>query len=258
MIKRMAPNRILPALLCTLLLSCSGGGGDGGTSLQTPSTDLSGTWSVQETVNGNCQGSTYPEIKTYTAIATQSGNDFTFTDTSDNTTKSGTISGSAISIKESTPSGSGTLTGDFSGAVSSDGNTFSGSGTWTWASSSYSCNGTSDVSATRSSSASAAINVAGTWNGTWNSTSPPLSGGFTAVVSQSGSTLGGTISVTGIVSISNATLTGTVTGSTMTFGDINNEITFTGTVNSSADSASGSYTYPALNNTGSWSGSKTP
>ena len=130
-----------------ILMSCGGGGGGG--DLQSPSTDLTGNWSVTEVDNGNCQGSVYPHTEHYTASASQSGNNFTLTNTTDNSTKSGTISGNTVTINNTYTDFDGTTSGSFSGTVSSDGNSFSGRATWTWTGSSSSCSGTTDVTATR-------------------------------------------------------------------------------------------------------------
>jgi hypothetical protein len=102
---------------------------------------------ANETVNGNCSGSQYPEYKASFLTVTQAGNSLTIDN--NGTTCAGTISGSSVKWNTSTPDGSGTLAVSFSGTVSGDGNTVSGSATWTWSNNSYSCNGTSELSAER-------------------------------------------------------------------------------------------------------------
>jgi hypothetical protein len=137
---------VMTALVCAVaLVSCGGGGSD----LQPPSTDLTGSWSVQEIINGNCIGSHYPEYKYYTATVSQSGNNFTYTNTSDNSVTSGTISGTSISMNKTETDTGGTTTSSLSGTVASDGNSFSGTATWNWTGSSSSCSGTSQVTAAR-------------------------------------------------------------------------------------------------------------
>jgi len=229
-------------------MACGGGSDDS----SSPSVDLSGTWAVQETINGNCQGSTYPEYETYTATATQSGNNVSFYNPLEDYTYQGTISGNTVSLTGSRPSDGGTISINFSGTVSSDSNNVTGTATWT--DGSYTCNGTTNVIATRILQG-AIPNVAGTWNGNWQSSQYGLSGTFSATVQQQGATLSGTLTVPEI-SMNDASLTGTVTSNSMTFGDINGLITFTGAVNSSGSSASGTYTYSALNDSGTWAGAK--
>ena len=79
-------------------------------------------------------------------------------------------------------------------------------------------------------------NMSGTWDGIWKS-NQGSSGVFTADINQQDSTLSGTISVPDIPLFS-APLTGQVNGNNISFGDINNTITFTGTL-ASDTSASG-------------------
>ena len=97
------------------------------------------------------------------------------------------------------------------------------------------------------------MGVTGTWRGTWQSSVYGVSGIFTAIIIQQGSTLSGSIDIPDI-GIFDASLKGTVDGNTITFGDIQNQITFTGTV--SGDSSSGTYVYSSLSDNGTWQATK--
>jgi hypothetical protein len=79
---------------------------------------------------------------------------------------------------------------------------------------------------------SAPASIAGTWHGTWASTTyVGLAGGFTLNFQQSGSSLSGTILITGSACISSATITGTLSGSQITFGAVKGAetVTYSGT-----------------------------
>ncbi len=94
----------------------------------------------------------------------------------------------------------------------------------------------------------------GTWDGTWTSTvASSRSGSFQARVVQSGTTLSGGIDIPYIAMV-NAPLTGTVNGSQITFGDIDQTITFVGTV--SGDRCSGTFTMPSYDERGTWTGER--
>jgi uncharacterized delta-60 repeat protein len=94
----------------------------------------------------------------------------------------------------------------------------------------------------------------GTWDGTWTSTVVgSRSGSFQARVVQSGTTLSGNIDIPYIAMV-NAPLTGTVNGSQITFGDIDQTITFVGTV--SGDHCSGTFTMPSYDERGTWTGER--
>jgi hypothetical protein len=66
--------------------------------------------------------------------------------------------------------------------------------------------------------------------------------------------LSGTINVPEI-GMNGASLKGSVDGNTITFGDIDDKITFTGIVGGES-AASGTYIYPSLTDNGAWQGSK--
>jgi len=252
-IKKIIISSIISFFL--LIIAC-GGGGDGGSNgggLQEPLTDLSGIWSVQETQNGNCEESIYPQYETYIATVGQTGNDINMTYTSDSETHniSGTISGSNLTWEETRTDDDSTTSINFSGTVSDDGDTITGSATWTWTDDSYTCSGTTEITATRVTESS--VNVTGTWEGTWQSPVHSLSGTFTTNIEQQSSTLSGSIDVPEI-GMFDANLKGTVDGNIITFGDIEDRITFTGTV--AIDSSSGTYVYPSLNDNGTWQATK--
>jgi hypothetical protein len=98
------------------------------------------------------------------------------------------------------------------------------------------------------------VDMTGIWLGTWQSSSYGASGTFTVDIIQNGSTLSGRNDVPQI-GMSRADLKGTVTGNAIEFGDIDDEITFSGTVSGSS-SASGTYRYPSLGDNGSWQGTQ--
>lgn len=248
-----------------VLMSCSGGGGGGGNG--SCDVNISGMWSMTETVTVNqCNPiDLTTEQHVYTVV--QNGCGFTAT-ADDGRTYSGTVSGKNVSWSGSNPSDSGsgiiTVTGT-SITAASDGNSMSGSGNWTWSDGpgGYNdCSGTTNISGARAQSTGpATVDASGAWSGNWHSTIPAhagLNGTFAGVVSQSGTTLTGTIAVSSAyINLSNQPLKGSVHGSTVTFGDINNIIIFTGTM--TGNMASGTYTYDDSINTdtGTWSGVRT-
>lgn len=95
------------------------------------------------------------------------------------------------------------------------------------------------------------MNVSGAWQGTWESTSFQTSGSFSALFSQNGSELTGFIEIP-YIGFDNVPITGTVSSNSVAFGDVGDEIQFTGTISSDTASASGSYTNPGLSDEGTW------
>jgi uncharacterized delta-60 repeat protein len=90
----------------------------------------------------------------------------------------------------------------------------------------------------------------GTWEGSWVSgTAAGRDGSFTARVVQSGGALSGHIDIP-YIAMDNAPLTGTVSGSQITFGDIDQTITFVGRV--AGESCSGSFSIPTMGESGTW------
>lgn len=93
--------------------------------------------------------------------------------------------------------------------------------------------------------------VAGGWQGTWHSSSTFEGGLFVLEAEQTGSTIGGSITIPDI-GMTEAPIAGSVTGRAITFGDIAQRIEFTGTVDAGDTSASGTYQYPAMGDNGTW------
>jgi hypothetical protein len=215
--------------------------------------DLTGTWSVQQTITGNCPGEDYPFTESYMAECVQNGNDLTLTSTSNGASFVGTIAGNAITLTGAIPTGDGVTSVNFSGTVSSDGNTVTGAATWTWTDGIRTCSGTGSNTMVKAN-ASTSISVAGTWQGAWQSNASGLTGTFSTNITQQNSALSGTINVPEI-GMSGAPLKGSVNGNILTFGDIDDRITFTGTV-AGESAASGTYTYPSLYDNGAWQGNK--
>jgi uncharacterized delta-60 repeat protein len=90
----------------------------------------------------------------------------------------------------------------------------------------------------------------GAWDGTWVSrVTSGLDGSFEARVVQSGTSLSGSIDIP-FIGLQDATLTGTVSGSQITFGDIDHTITFVGSVN--GDRSSGTFSLPSYDEQGTW------
>lgn len=100
--------------------------------------------------------------------------------------------------------------------------------------------------------------LAGIWGGDYASTSTPGSTGtFIIDWTQTGSTLGGTISVTNTPCVTEGTITGTVEGEQITFGAVEGaySIAYEGTV--SGDTMSGTYSSPSCGNAaGTWEAAK--
>jgi len=215
--------------------------------------DLTGIWRVQQTITGNCSGVDYPYTESYMAECVQNGSTLTLTSTSNGASFFGTITGNTITLTGTIPTEDGITSINFSGTVSSDGNTVTGAATWTWTDGIRTCSGTGSNTMVKSN-ASTTINVAGTWQGVWQSNAYGLSGTFSTNITQQNSVLSGTINVPEI-GMSSAALKGSVDGNIITFGDIDDKITFTGAVVGESV-ASGTYTYPSLTDNGAWQGSK--
>lgn len=241
---------LMMLLMVTIIISCGSSGGDGKPTA--PSTDLSGTWTAEETINGNCNGDTYPITQTEVLVVTQSGNQLTLSIPSRNGQISGSISGNTIKWSGTFDEDGGKLRINFTGTLKGD-SKITGSGDWTWSDGSYTCQGTSSAVITKNIDQT--DSVTGLWEGTWHSEEYGLDGTFSADILQNGSVLSGKIDVPDIGLI-NTDLKGTATGNTIVFGDINDEIVFTGTL-ASFSAASGTYDYAALNDNGSWQATKT-
>jgi hypothetical protein len=243
------------AFAIAAVVSCGGSSKDESGALNPPSADLTGDWTFNKTTNGNCSGETYPQTSTETVNITQTGNNLTIA-TSTSSAISGTISGLNVNIRGTYFDSEGNTSVSISGTSASDGNSINMTGSWTWKSnsSSYTCSGTVNLIGTKSGVPVVPADVNGTWNGIWQSSyGGGISGSFTAVVAQSGTVLSGTIDVP-YIGMSGATLKGTINGTNMTFGDVGNTITFTGIV--SGNAASGSFVYPSMSISGTWTASK--
>ena len=233
----------------TLLLSCGGGSSSDTTTPAAPAAvDLTGTWQVEQVINGNCSGTDYPYTEIHVYTGTQNGNTLTMRDTMDGTEYKGTVSGYALKVNWTVPDGDGTLTNNSSCTCAADGHSFTGSGTWTYKESGYSCSGTVQVTGTQL--VAVQVDATGTWNGNYASDNYGISGTFSATIVDTNGQLTGTISVP-FISMVDAELVGTVDGNAITFGDIDNRITFTGVVKASG-TASGTYEYDALGDEGTW------
>ncbi len=220
---------------------------------QNPSSDLSGTWLVDETISGNCPDVKYPFTRTDIYLVTQSGNKLTILTTSTGGSFEGTISADKVSWKMTLPESGGELKLNFSGTVSTDGQSITGNATWIWSLGNLSCSGAAVISASKVTQP--ILDVTGEWNGTWESITTGLEGEFTTAVVQQGGSLTGTISVLEL-GLNKAPLKGNVTGNTIAFGDINDQITFVGVLGEDTLTASGTYYYPALGDYGSWTADK--
>jgi hypothetical protein len=245
-------------IVITGLFAGCGGGSSSDTSADNPpaapaQVDLSGVWQTEEVVNGNCGDTDYPYTEIHVYTGTQQGNTVTMRDETEGIEFNGTVSGLTLSANTTVPDGSGTLTINITCTCAADGQSFNGTGQWTYQETGYSCSGTIQV--TGSKLADAQVDATGTWNGSFASTEySGVSGTFAATIVDTAGQLTGTISVP-YIGMDNAELVGTVDGSVITFGDIDNRITFTGAI-TTAGAASGSYEYDFLGDEGSWTANR--
>ena len=209
--------------------------------------DISGFWIIAETITGNCHGSVETEQKTEIFSIKQIGNKLTVTIYPNGDKLDGDIDGDKISWKGTLPSGSGNMDIDFTGTATDNGDKATGTASWEWYSSTFRCSGTNTLSGNKVTTGTA--NFGGEWNGTWESEENSVNGTFSANVTQTDTTLTGTIDVP-FVGITNASLKGFVSGNIVYFGDIENKIKFIGTVN--GNSGTGTYSYMSLSDEGSW------
>lgn len=155
------------ATLGLITIVGTGGGGGGGVPpapAPTTCTNVAGTWSTTEVVNGtDCGEGTYTEYGTYTV--TQNGCNISVTDNSG--TYSGTVNGNQISWTGSWPEDGGTTTANISLTISGD--SLSGSASWTWSDGTDSCSGTTQISGTHTGGDAGGgvslADLAGTWYG---------------------------------------------------------------------------------------------
>jgi hypothetical protein len=142
---------VLSAFVATLA-ACGGGGdgddGDGGSG-GGGSVDVSGTWTITETMGSNTCGDPVGASFFYTLTATLSGNSLTV-QVQDGRVFNGTVDGDRVQWSGSYAEDGGTTTIDeLNVTVSSDGNSLSGSNAWSWAGGGGTCSGTTSVSGTR-------------------------------------------------------------------------------------------------------------
>lgn len=148
-------------VLVPLLTACSGGGdGGGGNSLEDPIGDISGTWSIAETVEtatADCSGEVGTSTN-YPVSISQSSNDLTVSayipDLGTYKDFKGTLDGNKIEWTGTYPEDGGTTTIESMDiTVDSTCNTLHGSANWSWSDGTYSCTGTTSVFGTRDVSA---------------------------------------------------------------------------------------------------------
>lgn len=128
------------------VISCGGGGdGDGGGGGTCE--EVAGTWDMTEVVDAtDCGDGTYTENITYTV--TQNGCNITVVPSSNPSLSfSGSVNNDRISWKGSWPEDGGTVTATID--ITINGNSLSGSATWSWTDGSDSCSGTTQLSGTR-------------------------------------------------------------------------------------------------------------
>lgn len=150
--KRSIDLRPLFSLLwCALLLMAPLGCGDdddgSGPGLLTPSTDLTGNWSISETVDAtDCGEGIYDD--SYTAAVVQNGN--TLSVTIGGLVFNGTISGSRVSWTGSFPEDGGTTTiTSMTLTVDPAGDGLSGDSAWRWSDGADTCSGTTTVTGSK-------------------------------------------------------------------------------------------------------------
>ncbi|HEY9051351.1 MAG TPA: fibronectin type III domain-containing protein [Gammaproteobacteria bacterium] len=127
------------------MTACGGGGGSG---TITPIADVTGDWTITESGTSNCPGEeTYYNV--YTITVSQSDN--TLTVSTPVGIFTGSINGDSISWTGSFAEDGGVTTiTSMSLTVSSDGNSLSGTSSWSWTDGDSSCSGTNQtVNATR-------------------------------------------------------------------------------------------------------------
>jgi hypothetical protein len=111
------------------------------------------------------------------------------------------------------------------------------------------------------SSRSTPVNVAGNWQFTGNSTRFGYAFAAAGQINQSGSSVSGTLSLSGSPCAQTADFSGTLNGTSLsaTVDEGGQNVSFNGTVSADGNSASGNYTAPSggctNGDTGTWSGS---
>jgi hypothetical protein len=233
-----------------ILFACEKDNNKGDGELTTP--DVSGFWIVTENLTGNCEGEEYPQQETIIFEIEQSDSNLTFTIFPDGDVLDGTIVGNTIKMDGEFSSSHGTNAISFSGTVGGGGTVMNGSGEWEWYSDYYSCSGTAVVTGEKAVETN--TDFSGQWQGNWVSEEyDNMEGTFSVVVTQSGNSLTGNITVPEAFLL-NAELEGQIHGNIVYFGDVGGVIKFVGTANN--NSSSGNYTYPFFDDEGSWTAVK--
>jgi len=124
-----------------------GGGSDGGGGTTGDVPDVSGSWTVDETVDGSdCGEGTTTD--SYTIAVTQNGTQLTVTSEGD--TFTGTLSGNTLSWTGSYAEDGGTTTiTTLSITLDASGNNGSGTAAWTWTDGTETCSGTTEITVNR-------------------------------------------------------------------------------------------------------------
>lgn len=211
------------------------------------SMDISGFWIVLNESTGNCSGDSETETETYIYSVEQTNGDLEITVYPNEDIIQGQLNGNTVTWSGTLPTTSGNLDVNYSGTVSLSANVVNGEGDWQWYNDSYSCSGTSVISAIKVDVEDA--DFSGQWTGVYESEENYIDGTFEADISQSGNSLSGTISVSGI-GMDNVVLSGKVQGNVVYFGDVDGVIKFVGLIEE--EQMAGTYCYNALSDEGSW------
>lgn len=212
--------------------------------------NLSGIWIAEETINGSSQSGSFPQTRVEIFKISQSGN--TLKIIMDDDTTQGEITGNTIKWKGTRLQNNVSVSIDFSAQISSDGKTFSGTGTWTAQSGGYSENGTITISAWISQKRN--LKLSGQWEGTYSSFDGNGNGSFSVNLIQMDSLLAGTIKIPSL-GIDGEEISGKIVDNCWSFGDINNRIKFIGIMDKDSLHYKGSYAYLS-NDEGKWSAAK--
>lgn len=104
----------------------------------------------------------------------------------------------------------------------------------------------------------ASSGLTGTWTGTWQNTNIAGSGTFTLQLTQSGSTVAGTIVAVGTPCLTNGTISGALAANQVQLGAVQGVVTITYAGTVSGNSMSGTYQASAecANAQGTWAASK--
>lgn len=246
--KKVFNNVIIAVILLFIMLSSC----DKDSKNASPGANMSGSWKIQETINGNCGGKDYPYNKMDIAAIEQINNNLTIVYSSLGTNFTGTLIGNTISFSGDFEEGDGTNTIVFSGTLSADGNTFTGNASWTWSDDESTCSGTAQV--TGEKVVQIITDIEGQWAGNWESDDSYSDGTFSVNINQSNNNLSGSINIPSL-GMNNDGLSGTFSGNSILFGDIGNEIVFYGVVDSDS-TLIGRYTYYSLDDEGTWNATR--